>query len=97
MNTEDEIRRTLHPDVEQARAAYKTMEFNPRRPVGPGQPPFGGDRQGRYPQAAEPCIDPDEIGGPPEPPPEPWWPYILGGICAILALVLIFVPMGVLK
>lgn len=98
---EEGVRQALHPDVEQARAAYKPMEYNPRRPVGPGQPPFGGDRQGRYPQAAEqpqaaePCIDPEELGGPPEPPPEPWWPYILGAVCGLLALVLVFG--GVLK
>jgi len=88
MTAEDEIRRALHPE------AHEPMPYNPRIPL-------GCDQQGRYPQAAEqpqaaePCIDLDEVGGPPEPPPEPWWPYILGGICAILALVLIFVPMGV--
>lgn len=96
MNTEDEIRKTLHPEAHERLGAYKPMEFNPKPRL-----PLGCDQQGRYPQAAEqpqaaePCIDLDEVGGPPEPPPEPWWPYILGGICAILALVLIFVPMGV--
>ena len=83
MTTEDEIRRVLHPE------AHEPMPYNPRIPL-------GCDQQGRYPQAAEPCVDLDELGVQ-LPPPEPWWPYILGGICAILALVLIFVPMGVLK
>ena len=69
----------------------KPMEFSPRPRL-----PLGCDQQGRYPQAAEPCVDLDELGVK-VPEPEPWWPYILGGICAILALVLIFVPMGVLK
>lgn len=84
MNTEDEIRRVLHSE------AYKTMEFDPKPRI-----PLGCDQQGRYPQAAEPCIDPDEIGGPSEPPPEPWWPYILGAVAGLLALVLVFG--GVLK
>ena len=83
MTTEDEIRRVLHPE------AHEPMPYNPRIPL-------GCDQQGRYPQAAEPCVDLDELGVR-LPEPEPWWPYILGGICAILALVLIFVPMGVLK
>ena len=67
MSTEDEIRRVLHPE------AHEPMPYNPRLPL-------GCDQQGRYPQAAEPCIDLDEVGGPPEPPPEPWWPYILGAV-----------------
>ena len=83
MNAEDEIRRTLHPE------AYEPMPYNPRPRM-----PLGCDQQGRYPQAAEPCIDLDEVGGPPEPPPEPWWPYILGAVCGLLALVLVFAPIG---
>lgn len=85
MNTEDEIRKTLHPE------AYKTMEYSPKPRI-----PQGCDQQGRYPQAAEPCIDPDEIGGKPwyQEQPEPWWPYILGAVCGLLALVLIFAPVG---
>ena len=82
MTTEDEIRRVLHPE------AHEPMRYEPRIPL-------GCDQQGRYPQAAEPCIDLDEVGGPPEPPPEPWWPYILGAVCGLLALVLVFG--GVLK
>ena len=82
MTTEDEIRRVLHPE------AHEPMPYNPRIPL-------GCDQQGRYPQAAEPCIDLDEVGGPPEPPPEPWWPYILGAVAGLLALVLVFG--GVLK
>ena len=81
MTTEDEIRRVLHPD------AHESMPYNPRIPL-------GCDQQGRYPQAAEPCIDLDELGGPPEPSPEPWWPYILGALCGLLALVLVFAPIG---
>ena len=81
MTTEDEIRRVLHPE------AHEPMPYNPRIPL-------GCDQQGRYPQAAEPCVDLDELGVR-LPEPEPWWPYILGGVCALLALVLIFVPMGV--
>ena len=91
MNTEDEIRKVLHPEAhERLGAAYKPMEYNPKPRI-----PQGCDQQGRYPQAAEPCIDPDEIGGPPEPPPEPWWPYILGAVCGLLALILVFGPLGV--
>ena len=81
MTTEDEIRRVLHPE------AHEPMPYNPRLPL-------GCDQQGRYPQAAEPCIDLDELGVR-EPPPEPWWPYILGAVCGLLALVLVFG--GVLK
>ena len=84
MTTEDEIRRVPHPE------AHEPMPYNPRIPL-------GCDQQGRYPQAAEPCIDLEELGEPPEPLPEPWWPYILGAICGLLALVLIFAPLGVLK
>lgn len=82
MTTEDEIRRTLHPE------AYEPMRYEPRPRM-----PLGCDQQGRYPQAAEPCVDLDELGVK-VPEPEPWWPYILGGICAILALVLVFAPLG---
>ena len=81
MTTEDEIRRILHPE------AHGPMPYNPRLPL-------GCDQQGRYPQAAEPCVDLDELGVK-VPEPEPWWPYILGGVCALLALVLVFG--GVLK
>ena len=80
MTTEDEIRRVLHPD------AHEFMPYNPRLPL-------GCDQQGRYPQAAEPCVDLDELGVR-LPEPEPWWPYILGGVCALLALVLVFAPLG---
>ena len=82
MNTEDEIRRILHPE------AHEPMPYNPRLPL-------GCDQQGRYPQAAEPCVDLDELGVRlPEPPPEPWWPYILGAVAGLLALVLVFAPIG---
>ena len=81
MSTEDEIRRVLHPE------AHEPMPYNPRIPL-------GCDQQGRYPQAAEPCIDLDELGVREPPPPEPWWPYILGALCGLLALVLVFAPIG---
>ena len=81
MTTEDEIRRVLHPE------AHEPMPYNPRIPL-------GCDQQGRYPQAAEPCVDLDELGVR-LPEPEPWWPYILGAVCGLLALVLVFG--GVLK
>ena len=81
MTTEDEIRRVLHPE------AHEPMPYNPRLPL-------GCDQQGRYPQAAEPCVDLDELGVR-LPEPEPWWPYILGAVCGLLALVLVFG--GVLK
>lgn len=85
MTTEDEIRRVLHPEAhERLGDAVK-----PVRPIGRGQPPLG-----RYPQAAEPCVDLDELGVR-LPEPEPWWPYILGGVCALLVLVLVFAPLGV--
>ena len=97
MTTEDEIRRVLHPEAhERLGDAVK-----PVRPIGRGQPPLGCDQQGRYPQAAEqpqaaePCIDLDELGVREPPPPEPWWPYILGAVAGLLALVLVFG--GVLK
>ena len=84
MNNEDEIRRILHPE------AHGPMPYNPRPRM-----PLGCDQQGRYPQAAEPCIDLDELGVREPPPPEPWWPYILGAVAGLLALVLVFG--GVLK
>ena len=76
MNAEDEIRRILHPE------AHGPMPYNPRLPL-------GCDQQGRYPQAAEPCVDLDELGVR-LPEPEPWWPYILGAVAGLLALVLVF-------
>jgi hypothetical protein len=81
MTTEDQIRRVLHPE------AHEPMPYNPRIPL-------GCDQQGRYPQAAEPCVDLDELGVK-VPPQEPWWPYILGAVAGLLALVLVFG--GVLK
>jgi hypothetical protein len=56
--------------------------------------PYGCDQQGRYPQAVEPCTDLDELGVK-LPPQEPWWPYMLGAVVGLLALVLVFG--GVLK
>jgi hypothetical protein len=81
MTTEDEIRRVPHPE------AHEPMRYNPRIPL-------GCDQQGRYPQAAEPCVDLDELGVK-LPPQEPWWPYILGAVVGLLALVLVFAPLGV--
>jgi len=81
MTTEDEIRRVLHPE------AHEPMRYEPRILL-------GCDQQGRYPQAAEPCTDLDELGVK-LPPPEPWWPYILGAVVGLLALVLVFAPLGV--
>jgi hypothetical protein len=81
MTTEDEIRRVLHPE------AHEPMRYEPRIPL-------GCDQQGRYPQAAEPCVDLDELGVK-LPPQEPWWPYILGAVVSLLALVLVFAPLGV--
>ena len=81
MTTEDKIRRVPHPE------AHEPMQYNPRIPL-------GCDQQGRYPQAAEPCVDLDELGVK-LPPQEPWWPYILGAVVGLLALVLVFG--GVLK
>ena len=83
MNAEDEIRRVLHPE------AHEPMPYNPRIPL-------GCDQQGRYPQAAEPCVDLDELGVR-LPEPEPWWPYVLGAVAGLLALVLVFAPLGVGK
>jgi hypothetical protein len=81
MTTEDEIRRVLHPE------AHEPMRYEPRIPL-------GCDQQGRYLQAAEPCVDLDELGVK-LPPQEPWWPYILGAVVSLLALVLVFAPLGV--
>lgn len=72
----------------------KPMEFNPRPRM-----PLGCDQQGRYPMAAEPCVDPDEIDAHrlQEPEPEPMWPKVLGIIVAIILIVLVFAPVGVGK
>ena len=78
---EDEVRRALHPEA--------PMPFNPKRPIGRGELPLGCDQQGRYPQAAEPVCDEDELGLK-LPPQEPWWPYILGGIVGLLVFALVF-------
>ena len=88
MNTEDEIRKVLHPE------AYKTMEFNPRPRM-----PLGCDQQGRYPQAAEPCIDLDELGVREPPPPEPWWHdvVLLAVGVGVVLMVAIFAPIGGVK
>ena len=81
MTTEDEIRRVLHPE------AHEPMPYNPRIPL-------GCDQQGRYPQAAEPCVDLDELGVQP-PLPEPWWiDWVLVAVGVLLVLA-IFVPLGV--
>ena len=85
MNAEDEIRRILHPE------AHGPMPYNPRPRM-----PLGCDQQGRYPQAAEPCVDLDELGVR-LPEPEPWWPYVLGAVAGLLALVLVFAPIGGVK
>ena len=80
-DTEDEIRRVLHPD------AHEPMPYNPRIPL-------GCDQQGRYPQVAEPCVDLDELGVR-LPEPEPWWhDWVLVAV-ALLVLVLVFAPLGV--
>ena len=94
MTTEDQIRRVLHPEAHERLGDAKPMPFEPKRPVGRGQPPLGCDQQGRYPQAAEPGADLDELGVR-LPTQEPWWPYILGAVAGLLALVLVFAPVGV--
>ena len=81
MTTEDEIRRVLHPE------AHEPMPYNPRIPL-------GCDQQGRYPQAAEPCVDLDELGVK-VPEPEPWWENWLLVAVALLVLLLVFAPLGV--
>ena len=81
MTTEDEIRRVLHPE------AHEPMPYNPRIPL-------GCDQQGRHPQAAEPCVDLDELGVR-LPEPDPWWhDWVLVAV-ALLVLVLVFAPLGV--
>lgn len=81
MTTEDEIRRVLHPE------AHEPMPYNPRIPL-------GCDQQGRYPQAAEPCVDLDELGVR-LPEPDPWWhDWVLVAV-ALLVLLLVFAPLGV--
>ena len=92
MTTENEIRRILHPEAhERLGDAAKPM-----RPIGRGQPPLGCDQQGSYPQAAEPCVDLDELGVK-VPEPEPWWKNWLLVAVALLVLVLVFAPLGVAK
>ena len=81
MTTEDEIRRVLHPE------AHEPMPYNPRIPP-------GCDQQGRYPQAAEPCVDLDELGVK-VPEPEPWWHDWLLVAVVLLVLGLVFAPLGV--
>ena len=72
------------------------MPYEPRRPIGRGELPLGCDQQGRYPQAAEPVCDEDELGIK-LPKPEPWWQDWLLVAVALLVLVLVFAPMGVGK
>ena len=79
---EDEVRRELHPEA-------PPMRYEPRLPL-------GCDQQGRYPQAAEPCVDLDELGIK-VPEPEPWWHDALLVAAALLVLVLVFAPLGVGK
>ena len=83
MTTEDEIRRVLHPE------AHEPMPYNPRPRI-----PLGCDQQGRYAQAAEPCVDLDELGVR-LPEPDPWWiDWVLVAVGVLLVLA-IFVPLGV--
>lgn len=82
---DDLVRKALHPEA--------PMPFEPKRPVGPGQQPLGCDQQGRYPMAAEPCIDEDELGVK-LPPQEPWWQNVLLVAVALLVLLLVFAPLG---
>ena len=86
MTTEEEIRRVLHPE------AHEPMPYNPRLPQ-------GCDQQGRYPMAAEPGVDLDEIEAHrlQESEAEPWWPEILGIVVAIIVIAVIFAPVGVGK
>ena len=81
MTTEDKIRRVLHPET------HEPMPYNPRLGV-------GWDQQGRHPQAAEPCVDLDELGVK-VPPQEPWWQNVLLVAVALLVLLLVFAPLGV--
>ena len=95
MTTEDQIRRVLHPEAhERLGGAAKPMPFDPVRPVGRGQPPLGCDQQDRYPQAAEPCVDLDELGVR-LPELDPWWHDWMLVAVALLVLVLVFAPLGV--
>ena len=90
MTAEEEIRRVLHPEAhERLGDAVK-----PVRPIGRGQPPLGCDQQDRYPQAAEPCVDLDELGVR-LPEPDPWWHDWLLVAAALLVLLLVFAPLGV--
>jgi len=81
MTTEDEIRRVLHPE------AHEPMPYNPSIPL-------GCDQQGRHPQAAEPCVDLDELGVR-LPEPDPWWHDWMLVAVALLVLLLVFAPLGV--
>ena len=81
MTTENEIRRILHPE------AHKPMRYEPRIPL-------GCDQQGRYPQAAEPCVDLDELGVR-LPEPDPWWHDWLLVAVVLLVLGLVFAPLRV--
>ena len=81
MTTEDQIRRILHPE------AHEPMPYNPRLGV-------GWDQQGRHPQAAEPCVDLDELGVK-VPEPDPWWHDWLLVAVVLLVLGLVFAPLGV--
>jgi hypothetical protein len=80
MTTEDQIRRILHPE------AHEPMPYNPRIPL-------GCDQQGRHPQAAEPCVDLDELGVR-LPEPDPWWHDWLLVAVVLLVLGLVFAPLG---
>ena len=84
MTTEDEIRRTLHPE------AYEPMPYNPRLPL-------GCDQQGRYPEAADVRIDDDEIRDPEPPQRDPWWHDVVLLAVGVLLMVAIFAPLGVAK
>jgi hypothetical protein len=81
MTTENEIRRILHPE------AHEPMPYNPRIPL-------GCDQQGRHPQAAEPCVDLDELGVR-LPEPDPWWHDWLLVAVVLLVLGLVFAPLRV--
>ena len=83
MTTEDEIRRVLHPE------AREPMPYSPRPRI-----PLGCDQQGRYPQAAEPCADLDELGVR-LPEPDPWWHDWLLVAVGVLLVLAIFAPLGV--
>lgn len=76
---EDAVRRELHPDA-------PPMRYEPRLPR-------GCDQQGRHPQAAEPCVDLDELGVR-LPEPDPWWHDWLLVAVVLLVLGLVFAPLG---